>query len=113
MLNCPSALCFGWFIYEILPFGWRAPVCTFISAPSPSLAFPVPQEGRQTCLGYIRNFLGQGSPPAVAVRSADLQSKVSKKSGCCKGYKLLLSLSCIEFHCVNIPQHEWNWRALC
>ena len=23
---------------------------------------------------------------------------------CCKGYKLLLSLCCIEFHCVNIPQ---------
>ena len=22
---------------------------------------------------------------------------------CCKGYKLLLSLCCIEFHCVNIP----------
>ena len=23
---------------------------------------------------------------------------------CCKGYKLLLSLCCIEFHCVNVPQ---------
>ena len=23
---------------------------------------------------------------------------------CCKGYKLLLSLCCIEFHCVNLPQ---------
>ena len=22
---------------------------------------------------------------------------------CCKGYKLLLSLCCVEFHCVNIP----------
>ena len=25
---------------------------------------------------------------------------------CCKGYKLLLSLCCVEFHCVNIP---WFW----
>ena len=23
---------------------------------------------------------------------------------CCKGYKLLLSLCCIEFHCVNVPE---------
>ena len=36
---------------------------------------------------------------------------------CCKGYKLLLSLCCIEFHCVNVPQFFINkstnkcWRG--
>ena len=37
---------------------------------------------------------------------------------CCKGYKLFLSLCCIEFHCVNIPSFldplicRWALRLL-